>query len=111
MHAWGGYEKYAWAYDELCPLSQKGELRQRSGCGSCGELAAELARKAAAGTWPYCHTTCLGWLRPAERDLCCSFAFAGKNDFGGLGATIIDSLDTLHMMGEPWALCRCAAQC
>ncbi len=26
-------------------------------------------------------------------------ALAGKNDFGGLGATIIDSLDTLHMMG------------
>ncbi len=26
VHAWGGYEKYAWGYDELCPLNQKGEL-------------------------------------------------------------------------------------
>jgi mannosyl-oligosaccharide alpha-1,2-mannosidase len=24
VHAWGGYEKYAWGYDELCPLTQKG---------------------------------------------------------------------------------------
>lgn len=46
LHAWRGYEQYAWGHDELCPLSK-----------------------------------------------------SGKNSFGGLGATIVDSLDTLHMMG------------
>ncbi|KAL4436084.1 hypothetical protein ABPG77_005532 [Micractinium sp. CCAP 211/92] len=46
LHAWRGYEQYAWGHDELCPLTK-----------------------------------------------------SGKNSFGGLGATIVDSLDTLHMMG------------
>lgn len=46
LHAWRGYEQYAWGHDELCPLTK-----------------------------------------------------TGKNSFGGLGATMVDSLDTLHMMG------------
>ncbi|XP_024528760.1 mannosyl-oligosaccharide 1,2-alpha-mannosidase MNS1 [Selaginella moellendorffii] len=46
LHAWNSYEKYAWGYDELLPLSKR-----------------------------------------------------GANDFGGLGATIVDSLDTLYIMG------------
>ena len=46
LHAWRGYERYAWGRDELCPLTQ-----------------------------------------------------TGKDSFGGLGATLVDSLDTLHMMG------------
>ncbi|KAL4422458.1 hypothetical protein ABPG75_008655 [Micractinium tetrahymenae] len=46
LHAWRGYERYAWGQDELCPLTK-----------------------------------------------------AGKNSFGGLGATVVDSLDTLYMMG------------
>jgi hypothetical protein len=34
---------------------------------------------------------------------------SGINSFGGLGATIIDSLDTLHMMGMKAEFKRCAA--
>lgn len=52
LHAWRGYEQYAWGHDELCPLTK-----------------------------------------------------SGKNSFGGLGATIVDSLDTLHMMGALCPLC------
>lgn len=48
LHAWQGYEDYAWGWDELRPLSKN-----------------------------------------------------GTNNFGGLGATIVDSLDTLKMMGAP----------
>ena len=33
---------------------------------------------------------------------------SGTDNFGGLGATIIDSLDTLHMMGLTAELKRCA---
>ena len=32
-------------------------------------------------------------------DELCPVSKKGKNSFGGLGATIVDSLDTLHMMG------------
>lgn len=32
-------------------------------------------------------------------DELCPVSKKGKNDFGGLGATPVDSLDTLHMMG------------
>ena len=46
QHAWDAYEKYAWGYDELQPL------------------------------------TC-----------------TGRNTFGALGATLIDSLSTLWLMG------------
>lgn len=37
------------------------------------------------------------------------FNKSGTNSFGGLGATIIDSLDTLHMMGMKAEFKRCAA--
>lgn len=53
LHAWRGYEQYAWGHDELCPLTK-----------------------------------------------------TGKNSFGGLGATMVDSLDTLHMMGALRLPCR-----
>lgn len=33
-------------------------------------------------------------------DELCPISKKGKDDFGGLGATIVDSLDTLKMMGE-----------
>ena len=35
---------------------------------------------------------------------------SGINSFGGLGATIIDSLDTLHMMSMKAEFKRCAAR-
>ncbi len=34
------------------------------------------------------------------RDELCPVSLAGKDSFGGLGATMIDAMDTLHMMGE-----------
>ncbi|GBG67510.1 hypothetical protein CBR_g643 [Chara braunii] len=46
LHAWKGYEDYAWGMDELQPVSR-----------------------------------------------------SGKNSFGGLGATIVDALDTAYIMG------------
>ncbi|CAM6085552.1 unnamed protein product [Calypogeia fissa] len=46
IHAWRSYEKYAWGFDELLPMSQR-----------------------------------------------------GSNNFGGLGASIVDALDTLYIMG------------
>ncbi|RIB14360.1 Glycoside Hydrolase Family 47 protein [Gigaspora rosea] len=46
LHAWNGYTKYAWGYDELLPTTNK-----------------------------------------------------GRNNFNGWGATIIDSLDTMWIMG------------
>jgi hypothetical protein len=46
LHAWHGYTKYAWGYDELCPVSN-----------------------------------------------------TGKNKFNGWGATIVDALDTMWIMG------------
>eukprot|EP01038_Epipyxis_sp_PR26KG_P010250 gene10250-13787_t len=45
-HAWDGYKKYAWGYDELKPLSNR-----------------------------------------------------GQNNWGGMGVTLVDSLDTLWIMG------------
>ena len=33
------------------------------------------------------------------KDELCPVTKKGKNSFGGLGATMIDALDTLHMMG------------
>lgn len=38
-------------------------------------------------------------------DELCPVTLKGKNGFGGLGATMIDALDTLHMMGELQLLC------
>ena len=32
---------------------------------------------------------------------------SGRNSFGGLGATIIDSLDTLHMLGMTAEFTKC----
>jgi hypothetical protein len=34
-------------------------------------------------------------------DELCPVSQKGKNSFGGLGATMIDAMDTLHMMGAP----------
>ena len=55
MHAWKGYEEYAWGYDELDTIGLK-----------------------------------------------------GRDDFSGLGATIVDSLDTLWIMGLKEEFARAA---
>lgn len=122
MHAWRGYETYAWGYDELCPLSQKGELaeaRQLGGAWWQGAVAGAAAHVDLCFSfwggfqhrWPLRSLLIVGRSvraaasaalhRPSVPDARQAIprVFAGKNDFGGLGATIIDSLDTLHMMG------------
>lgn len=104
-HAWAGYEAHAWGYDELCPVSMKvvAEL--------AGEHAvARLQRCLGTASWPGRGPLLLPCGMPAPTPLAarplrpCRPSHRpgqGKNDFGGLGATIIDSLDTLHMMGAP----------
>lgn len=54
QHAWGGYEKYAWGFDELCPLSQKGEAyamrpatAARQMCMAAGRAVSSTAARAA----------------------------------------------------------------
>jgi len=81
LHAWNSYVKYAWGQDELqvcftCTYS-----------GSCFLLN---CIKTSFKIISFCLLHPL-IVQPQSKN--------GVNSFGGLGATIVDSLDTLHIMG------------
>lgn len=69
LHAWTSYETYAWGHDELQVIFQYPVL-----------LVAKM-------------------LIFVNILLCQPQSKNGVDSFGGLGATLIDSLDTLYIMG------------
>jgi mannosyl-oligosaccharide alpha-1,2-mannosidase len=79
LHAWSSYVKYAWGMDEL------------QVCVSHPGLLFVLPFESCRSESPYVFCFCLINSQPQSKN--------GINSFGGLGATLVDSLDTLYIMG------------
>ncbi|KAH9716176.1 Mannosyl-oligosaccharide 1,2-alpha-mannosidase MNS1 [Citrus sinensis] len=77
IHAWSSYEKYAWGQDEL----QAGHKMPVSALLGRAEMDQSPSPREAFGK--------RGSLPQTKN---------GVNSFGGLGATLIDALDTLYIM-------------
>jgi mannosyl-oligosaccharide alpha-1,2-mannosidase len=82
LHAWNSYVKYAWGMDEL----------QVCLVGSNSDLQLFLhfltdSKFKMSSVFCFVHLNS----QPQSKD--------GINSFGGLGATLVDSLDTLYIMG------------
>ncbi|KAF3623804.1 Mannosyl-oligosaccharide 1,2-alpha-mannosidase MNS2 [Capsicum annuum] len=99
LHAWSSYEKYAWGHDELQVSLQQPQLHLKraetyldSAVGFCYVLFVLLTLLLlfiSLHLLNY-YDENIQW-QPQTKN--------GIDSFGGLGATLIDSLDTLYIMG------------
>ncbi|KAL9256548.1 Mannosyl-oligosaccharide 1,2-alpha-mannosidase MNS3-like protein [Drosera capensis] len=109
IHAWSGYTKYAMGFDELMPLSKRGV----DGLGGLGatvvdaldtamimgadnvvsEAGQQQVKEAFIHAWSGYAKYAMGFdeLMPLSK--------RGVDGLGGLGATVVDALDTAMIMG------------
>lgn len=82
LHAWNSYVKYAWGMDELqvCLVGSNSDLQLVS------HFLTDSRSKMPSVFW-FARLDS----QPQSKN--------GINSFGGLGATLVDSLDTLYIMG------------
>lgn len=98
LHAWSSYEKYAWGFDEL----QVSIILSPIICLQC-EQSSWISYSNHNKWWNK-------WVRKLsdeeevlnsklQNSILQPQSKQGINEFGGFGATIVDSLDTLYIMG------------
>ncbi|TQD80628.1 hypothetical protein C1H46_033807 [Malus baccata] len=103
IHAWSSYEKYAWGQDELQLAEVVTLSRFSSFCLTFRSPSDILLNKISVGV----HVSILinyisvSVLTKESRSVKVVWPQSknGVNSFGGLGATLVDSLDTLYIMG------------
>lgn len=110
QHSWKGYVDYAWGMDELTPLTKAGreavisvDLCASSMSGDCLRMHSCLPESPVALHYQVCkevrQVISVGCGQHKHPRCMTAASVAGKQSFGGLGATLVDSLDTLWLMG------------
>lgn len=82
LHAWGSYVKYAWGSDELQVADLSGHV--------LANFFRRIQKKARYVVPCLLMHVVANFVQPQSK--------RGRNEYGGLGVTIVDSLDTLYIM-------------